>query len=128
MKFEHYAINVQDAVQVADWYIEHCGLKAVVALEKAPYTRFLADDTGRVFIEIYANTTAPVPDYAQMSHFQYHLAFAVTDVESEKERLLAAGCSYVEEVNPGPGSRLIMLRDPFGIPLQLCQRANPFSS
>lgn len=126
MKFEHYAINVEDSVKVADWYSEHCGLKAVVALKDAPYTRFLADDTGRVFIEIYSNPAAPVPDYSQMSHFQYHLAFAVSDVEAEKERLLAAGCSYVEEVNPEEGTRLIMLRDPFGIALQLCQRAHPF--
>lgn len=126
MKFEHYAINVEDAVAVADWYIKNCGLTAPVALTAKPFTRFLADDTGRVFIEIYSNPDAPMPDYASMSHLQYHLAFAVKDAGVEQERLMAAGCSLVEELNPQPGTRLIMLRDPFGIALQLCQRANPF--
>ena len=126
MKFEHYAINVEDSVAVADWYIENCGLSARVALADVPYTRFLADDTGRVFIEIYSNPEALMPDYSQMSHLQYHLAFEVSNVGAEKERLMSAGCSYVEELNPEVGTRLIMLRDPFGIALQFCQRANPF--
>ncbi|MCZ6674722.1 MAG: VOC family protein [Verrucomicrobia bacterium] len=126
MKFEHYAINVEDSIAVADWYIENCGLTAAVALTEVPYTRFLADDTGRVFIEIYSNPAAPMPDYANMSHLQYHLAFETADAGAEKERLMAAGCTYVEELNPQEGTRLIMLRDPFGIALQLCQRANPF--
>jgi glyoxylase I family protein len=127
MKFEHYAINVEDSVKVADWYITHCGLTAAVAMDGAPYTRFLADDTGRVFLEIYSNFSAAIPDYAAMHQLIYHLAFAVTDAGAEQERLMAAGCTFVEELNPQPNSRLIMLRDPFGIPLQLCQRANPMS-
>ncbi len=127
MKFEHYAINVEDSVQVADWYVENCSLTAVVALKELPYTRFLADDTGRVFIEIYSYPAAPMPDYSTMSHLQYHLAFEVAHAGAEKERLLAAGCTFVEELNPEEGTRLIMLRDPFGIALQLCQRATPFS-
>ena len=126
MKFEHYAINVADAVAVSDWYIANCGLTARVAMDKEPFTRFLADDTGRVFIELYSNPTAPFPDYSEMSHFLYHLAFEVTDVEVEKERLMAAGCTYVEELGDGDKTRLIMLRDPFGIALQLCQRENRF--
>lgn len=128
MKFEHYAINVEDSVKVADWYIEHCGLTAKVAMTDAPYTRFLADDTGRVFIEIYSNPSAPIPDYASMNHLQYHLAFETADAEAEQERLMAVGCTLVEELNPQTGTRLIMLRDPFGIALQLCQRATPFSN
>lgn len=127
MKFEHYAINVDDAAKVADWYIENCGLTARVAMASAPFTRFLADDTGRVFIEIYSNPSAPFPDYSEMSHLLYHLAFEVADAGAEKERLMTAGCSFVEELNPQEGSRLIMMRDPFGIALQLCQRANPFN-
>jgi glyoxylase I family protein len=126
MKFEHYAINVEDSVKVSDWYIEHCGLTARVALAKPPFTRFLADDTGRVFIEIYSNPAAPMPDYGSMSHLLYHLAFAVSDAGAEKTRLMNAGCTFVEELNPAENSRLIMLRDPFGIALQICQRAQPF--
>jgi hypothetical protein len=126
MKFEHYAINVEDAVAVADWYIGNCGLTAAVALKELPFTRFLADETGKVFIEIYSNPAAPMPDYAQMSHLQYHLAFETTNAEAEKDRLMAVGCTFVEELGDGDKTRLIMLRDPFGIALQLCQRENRF--
>ena len=127
MKFEHYAINVEDSVAVADWYVENCGMTAVVAMTEAPFTRFLADASGRVVIEVYSNPAAPMPDYAAMNHLQYHLAFAVKDAGTEKDRLMAVGCTFVEELNPQPGSRLIMLRDPFGMALQLCQRAKPFA-
>jgi hypothetical protein len=127
MKFEHYAINLKDSVAVADWYIENCGLTAAVALTQAPFTRFLADNTGRVFLEIYSNPEAPMPDYGNMNHLQYHLAFEVTDAEAERERLLAVGCTFVEEVGDGEKTRLIMLRDPFGIALQLCQREKRMS-
>ncbi len=127
MKFEHYAINVEDSIAVADWYVERCGMKIEVALSASPFTRFLSDETGRVVIEIYSNPAAPIPNYAGQSHLVYHLAFATDDVDREKERLMEAGCSFVEELNPEEGTRLVMLRDPFGLALQLCQRAKPFS-
>ncbi len=127
MKFEHYAINVEDSVAVANWYVEHCGMKIEVALPAAPFMRFLSDSTGRVVIELYSNPAAPIPDYASQNHLVYHLAFAVEDIDAEKDRLMSAGCSLIEELGPEPGTRLVMLRDPFGMALQLCQRARPFN-
>ena len=127
MKFEHYALNVADSVAVADWYVAHCGMRIVRAIEGAPHTRFLADETGRVVWEFYSNPAATIPDYASMHPLEYHLAFAVEEVDAERERLCAAGARFVEEVNPEDGTRLVMLRDPFGLCLQLCQRATPFS-
>ncbi len=126
MRFEHYALNVPDPVAVADWYVAHCGMRVVRALEDAPFTRFLADETGRVVWEFYANPSATIPDYGSMHPLEYHLAFAVENVDAEHERLVAAGARFVEEVNPEEGTRLVMLRDPFGLCLQLCQRAAPF--
>jgi glyoxylase I family protein len=126
MKFEHYAINVEDSVAVADWYVANCGMKIEVAQRVPPFMRFLSDSTGRVVIELYTNPAAPIPDYASRNHLEYHLAFAVEDLNAEHDRLKAAGCSFIEEVKPGDGSRLVMLRDPFGMALQLCQRAKPF--
>ncbi len=126
MKFEHYAINVKDSVAVADWYVEHCGMTIEMALAEAPFTRFLADATGRVVWDIYSNPSARIPDYESQHQLEYHMAFAVDNVGAVMKRLLDAGARFVEEVNPEEGTRLIMLRDPFGLPLQLCQRARPF--
>ncbi len=127
MKFEHYAINVEDPVAVADWYVAHCEMSIALSIEAPPFMRFLADKTGRVVVELYCNQSAKVPDYSSMDPLEYHLAFAVEDAEKEKDRLIKAGATFVVEVNPQEGTRLIMLRDPFGMSLQLCQRAQPFT-
>lgn len=127
MKFEHYAINVEDPVAVANWYVAHCEMSIALSVDKPVFMRFLADKTGRVVVELYNNKVAKVPDYASMDPLEYHLAFAVEDAEAEMNRLIEAGASFVVEVKPQEGTRLIMLRDPFGMSLQLCQRAQPFT-
>ena len=55
MKFEHYAINVEDPVAVADWYVAHCEMIIALSVDGPPYMRFLADKTGRVVVELYCN-------------------------------------------------------------------------
>ncbi len=126
MKFEHFALNVPEPVAMAAWYGEHCGMRTVRAQTTAPFTHFLADATGRVIMELYANPAAPIPDYAAQDPLVYHCAFAVEEVEAVKMRLLAAGATEVSDAFLSDGTRLVMLRDPWGIPLQLCKRATPF--
>nr|WP_276169038.1 hypothetical protein [Zobellia alginiliquefaciens] len=53
------------------------------------------------------------------------MAFVSDDAKLDKERLIREGASLVEEVKR-EGVHLVMLRDPWGMPLQLCQRANKF--
>lgn len=126
MRFEHFALNMADARAAAAWYVAHLGLKVIRARPDAPYTQFLADDTGRVFLEIYSNPVDPLPDYNTQHPLRVHFAFSVADARKEQGRLqLAGACLVVEEEFPD-GTRLIMMRDPWGIPVQLCQRAEPF--
>ncbi|MEM7369722.1 MAG: VOC family protein [Bacteroidota bacterium] len=122
MLLEHVAINVPDPVAMAKWYVTHCDMRLVVENDSPPFVHFLADQTGRTCIEIYNNPMAPVPDYSTQHHLIYHQAFAVENMEQSKADLLSAGASFVEEVVTPNGSRLIMLRDPWGIPLQLVHR------
>ena len=124
MQLEHIAINVPDPVAMADWYVEHCDMKVVLQIDEPPFTRFLADQQGETCIEIYKNTVAPIPNYTTQSHFIYHHAFAVEDLLHTKETLLEAGATYVEEIEQPNGTILIMLRDPWGVPLQLVHRTN----
>jgi catechol 2,3-dioxygenase-like lactoylglutathione lyase family enzyme len=124
--FEHFALNVPDSVHMAEWYVAHLGMKVVMSLDEEPYTRFLADETGRVVMEIYSNKTVPIPEYHNIHPLNLHRGFAVADADATKARLLAAGAAYVEEARPPDGSVLYMLRDPWGVPLQICRRARPF--
>jgi glyoxylase I family protein len=124
MVIEHFALNVPDPVAFAAWYQTHLGLTVVRHLPEANQTHFLADARGGV-IEVYRNPAAPVPAYAEMHHLVLHLAFESADADADRARLLAAGATFVEAVLPPDGSKLYMLRDPWGVALQLCRRARP---
>jgi catechol 2,3-dioxygenase-like lactoylglutathione lyase family enzyme len=126
MKFEHFALNVPDARAMSRWYVEHLGFKVARRREDAPYTHFLADETGRVIVELYSNPQAAVPDYAARHPLVFHFAVVAADARAECHRLEKAGARlFLEEPQPD-GSMLIMMRDPWGVPVQLCQRAKPF--
>jgi glyoxylase I family protein len=42
-----------------------------------------------------------------------------------KDRLVSQGASVFEDLHLDDGSNVIMMRDPWGVPLQLCERAKP---
>ena len=41
-----------DSPTSAAWYVQHLGFKVARAREDAPYTHFLADETGRIIVEL----------------------------------------------------------------------------
>jgi catechol 2,3-dioxygenase-like lactoylglutathione lyase family enzyme len=126
MNIEHFAINVADPVAMAEWYRRHLGMRVLRALPAAPFTHFLADGSGRVVMELYKHATAPVPDYAALNPFVFHVAFVAADVRGALEKLLAAGATRAGEPSVTPaGDELTFLRDPWGVPLQLVKRAQP---
>ncbi len=124
MTFEHFALNVPDARAMARWYIEHLGFRVARQRKEPPYTHFLKDDSGRVIVELYTNPKAPVPDYAAADPLCFHLALVAMDARAVRQRLEEAGATFVLE-DVFDGTVLVMLRDPWGVPLQLCQRSQP---
>jgi hypothetical protein len=101
-------------------------MRIVLATSDAPYKHLLADKSGLGMIEIYNNPVAPVPDYASMHPLVLHLAFSVDDVDQTRARLLAARAIAAGDVERlENGDELAMLRDPWGIPLQLAKRGQP---
>ena len=126
MKFEHFALNVPDARTQAAWYVAHLGFTVARRREDTPFTHFLADETGRTVVELYSNPHAAMPDYAAQHPLVFHLAVATADAKAERARLEQAGATlFLAEPQPD-GSLLIMLRDPWGVALQLCLRTQPF--
>ena len=121
MKIEHLAVNVSEPVKMAQWYVAHLGMAIVQAMDQTPFTHFLSDRSG-MMIEIYSNPTASVPDYRSMHPLLLHLAFVSDDPEVDCIRLEKAGATFVEKVGPTKGTHLIMMRDPWGLPIQLCKR------
>jgi hypothetical protein len=54
-----------------------------------------------------------------------HLAFVSADPEADRSALIAAGATFVKEEHLADGSHLIMMRDPWGLAIQLCKRGQP---
>ncbi|MFC4221347.1 VOC family protein [Flagellimonas marina] len=126
MIFEHFAVNVENLGLVVDWYMTHMGLNPRVSDWKPPFVTFLEDSTGRVVLEFYQRTDAPVTDFSKENSLSFHVAFVSENAENDKKRLVESGATFELEVQLEDGSHIVMLRDPWGMPLQLCQRANPF--
>ena len=124
MKIEHIAFNVAKPVEMAKWYVKNFGMKIARKMENAPYTHFLKDEGG-MMVEIYNNPPEQVPDYGSMHPLLLHLAFTSADPDPDKAKLLAAGATFVEEIRQNDGSYLVMLRDPWGLAIQLCKRGTP---
>ncbi|RYG70798.1 VOC family protein [bacterium] len=125
MKFEHVAFNVAFPIEMAAWYVQHLGMRILRSSHSGTMTHFLVDEAGRAIVEIYKNPPNEVPDYAAMNPLQFHLAFVSTDPIADQSRLLEAGATLVENLHLEDGSHLVMMRDPWGVALQLCKRGRP---
>ena len=125
MKIEHFAFNVEDPVGMSRWYVTHLGMNVVRMDKNPPFTTFLTDSSGQVMIEFYNNPADAVPDYRNMDPLIVHLAFVSEDPSVDKERLIEAGAQLADEMHLDDGSHLLMLRDPWGFPIQFCKRGTP---
>jgi catechol 2,3-dioxygenase-like lactoylglutathione lyase family enzyme len=125
MKIEHFALNVPDAPAMSLWYESHLGLTVVKKIEESPFMTFLADDSGTVMLEIYTNPKGETLDFNSFHPLAVHLALVSENPTADKDRLIEAGATLFSDEVLADGSHLIMLRDPWGVSLQLCKRAKP---
>jgi hypothetical protein len=64
-----------------------------------------------------------------MHPLQLHLAFVSEDLKADRDRLLKVGATLAEDYSTNAaGDELLMLRDPWGIGLQLVKRGTPMLS
>jgi len=126
MKIEHVALQVAEPAAMADWYVRHLGCTIARSGSEPLSIRFLKDGSGASMLELYRNPRVAVPDYAQMDPMLVHVAFVTDDPAADRDRLVAAGATIVEDLNITPaGDQIMMLRDPWGVALQLVKRKEP---
>jgi glyoxylase I family protein len=126
VKIEHFALQVADPLAMADWYVKHLGCSVARSGGAPSHGRFLLDDERAVMLEIYRNPKVPVPEYSTLDPQVLHLAFLSEEPAGDRDRLVAAGAQVVDELTTTPaGDEIVMLRDPWGVALQLIKRAIP---
>ncbi len=122
---EHLELNVGDPKAVVKWYCENLGMKVVREGAAPSFTTFIADSGRNMMLEITHSADYPALDFAKIHHMSLHLAFMVNDVPGMKAKLLLAGAVLVEDISKTPsGDQVLMLRDPWGLPIQFVQRTN----
>ena len=124
MKLEHFALQVPDPVAMADWYVKHLGCTIARSGGEPSHGRFLT--VGSVLFEIYRNPKAAVPDYSTVDPLLVHLAFSSENLKADRDRLVKAGARVVDDIATTPAKdEIMMLRDPWSIPIQFVKRADP---
>jgi uncharacterized glyoxalase superfamily protein PhnB len=67
-----------------------------------------------------------VPDYRALDPLLVHVAFTTDDMQAARARLLAAGATAESDITvTDSGDSLMMLRDPWGLPIQFIRRKVP---
>src|ERR1051326_2574402 len=126
MRIEHFALQVPDPVAMAEWYVKNLGFSIAKSAGEPLPARFLLSSDEAVMLEIYRNSSVAVPDYSSIDPLLLHLAFVSTSLKSDRDRLVEAGARVVQDIATTPlGDELVMLRDPWHIPIQLVRRAKP---
>ncbi|MBD3386891.1 VOC family protein [candidate division KSB1 bacterium] len=128
LAMEHIGLNVPEPLEMAEWYVKQLKMQ-IVRKQDTNLMHFLADADGRVVMEIFHNAAAPLPDYRQKSPLEFHLAFQADNLETLKDNLLTAKAMLVEDINTTPaGDTMMMLRDPWGVPIQFVKRSIPLKA
>ena len=123
IRFEHLALNVADPQTIANWYVENLGMRVLRQGGSPSFTTFVADDGKNMMFEFFKNTAAAMLDFAKFSTVSIHCAFVVDDTRGLRTGLIEAGASLAEEIREtNAGDQVLVLRDPWGFPIQFVKR------
>lgn len=126
IRFEHIGINVTDPVAAAKWYSENLKMKIIRQGSAPNYSTFVADSSLHMMIEFGYNKDYPAVDSLNFNYDSFHLAFRVPDINKIKEKLLKTGALLLSDLRKtDSGDQVLVLRDPWGLPIQFVQRAKP---
>ncbi|MCP4256158.1 MAG: VOC family protein [Planctomycetes bacterium] len=126
IRLEHVAINVENPAAMATWYRDNLEMKIIRKGPPPANMRFISDSGGNMMLELYNNPPDEVPDYPSMNPLSLHIAFMVDDVKAITRKLIAAGATIAVDMNTtDSGDELVILRDPWGVPIQFLKRAKP---
>ena len=108
-----------DVQRAADFYTTHLGF----TLEHQQFPAFAAVSLGDFTLLLSgpgASGSRPMPDgRPQQAGGWNRIVLHVKDVAGEIERLKAAGVTFRNQMESGPGGRQVQIEDPDGNPIEL---------
>jgi glyoxylase I family protein len=121
---EHIAINLDDSPAKAKWYSLNLGMKYLREGKAPNYSMFIADINDNFTFELYQQKSYPVIKFDTVHPSSIHLAFMTDNIEALKDKLVKAGAKVFQDIMETPAKdRILMLRDPWGQPIQFVKRA-----
>ena len=128
MKIEHIGLCVKEPISMANWYVANLGwvIRRTNGTDQKGLA-FVSDPAQETMLELFSNGFTPPLDPAAMSPLMLHIAVKSSDPVADLARLVKAGALYVEgDPKPASGDALVLLRDPWGMVIQLARRQVDF--
>ncbi len=128
-KVEHIGIAVHDLSQSTAIYRAFLGAEPykteLVISEQVITSFFRVGDTKIELLQATAETSAIARFINKKGEGMHHIAFAVTDILAEMQRLKQAGFTLLNETpKPGADNKLVCFvhpKDTHGVLIELCQ-------
>jgi uncharacterized glyoxalase superfamily protein PhnB len=125
-RLEHFELNIPDPPGMVKWYVQNLEMNVMRQGGPPVYGSFVADAGGNMMMELQRNDAHPVLDSSTLQHLSVHVAFLVGNVRATRDSLIEAGASLVEQMREtGGGDQILVLRDPWGLPIQIIRRSAP---
>jgi len=125
IRLEHIEFNVPDTHKKAKWYVDNLNMKIMREGGAPTYNMFISDSEHNMMFELNQNKDFPMLNFNKISPQSIHFAFTVNNINNVKNELIKAGASFVSQDTSAEGDKILMLRDPWGQPLQFLTRAKP---
>ncbi|MCU0600587.1 MAG: VOC family protein [Desulfobacterales bacterium] len=125
-KIEHIGFVIANPCAAADWYAKHLGFTVLRKADNNSVAFIQEPHCGLIF-ELIGNPEIHPIDSDLTHPLQVHLAFKSNGIETDIRRLSHAGASFVMHCQtPDPEAKVCILKDPFGLYIQLAQRKETF--
>jgi glyoxylase I family protein len=123
---EHIGFVINNPWAAADWY--QLNLSYTI-LRKAGdnSVAFIQEPVTGLILELIGSGDIRPIDKDLSHPLQVHIAIKSDDLDKDKKKLMAAGASFVMDCRTDdPDARVCVLKDPFGLYLQIAQRRRDF--
>jgi uncharacterized glyoxalase superfamily protein PhnB len=120
---DHLELNVSDTHEKAKWYVKNLNFKIISQSDGPSHNMLISDADENMMLELNQDSNSPMLEFEKIDYNSFHLAFSVDDIVLIKEKLISAGAKLAEDIKKtANGDQVLMLRDPWGQPIQFVKR------